>query len=73
MPDPIATPYSDALQDLYDSSGDVETLINSNGGNAPTAAQSTLLNFLQGPLKGAIQTAANDPDLPAMPVPGTQP
>jgi hypothetical protein len=55
MPDPIQNPYSDSLEALYDASGEVETIINDG---TPTPAQSTLLNFLQGPLKTAIQTAA---------------
>jgi hypothetical protein len=71
--DPVATPYSIALQGLWDASGAVEMAVNSNGGNAPTQGQSNMLNFCQSTLKAAIQTAAGDPNLPSMPVPGTQP
>lgn len=79
MADPIATPYSDSLQALYDASGEPQGIINAlepNPGGipiVPTAGQSEFLNFLQGPLKEAIQKAAADPDLPPMPVPGEMP
>lgn len=55
--------YQQALGALLRASGVVETAINSNGGNPPTAGQSTMLTFCQGPLKDAIAAAQNDPDL----------
>lgn len=79
MADPIETPYSDSLEALWGASGTCETLINSS---APTKTQSAFLNWLQGNpnpdwaslgLKNAIEKAANDPDLPTMPIPGSQP
>ncbi len=69
MADPIQNSYSDALQALYDASGEVETEINSEPAG-PTQAQSTLLNFLQGTLKDAIQSSAVADGLV---VPGQQP
>ena len=71
--DPVSTPYSDSLQALYDASGGVQTQINSNGGNAPTQAQSDFLNYLQGEFTNKLKAAAADPDLPTMPIPGTLP
>jgi hypothetical protein len=56
--------YQAALQSLLDASGKVETAINSNGGNPPTAGQSAMLNFCQDLLKDAIAAAQSDPDLP---------
>ena len=79
--DAVATPYSDALQDLYEASGDVQQQIN-NGNDDPTPTQSDFLNYLTGTptgkfvglgLAAAIKLAASDSALPAMPVPGTEP
>ncbi len=55
--------YQDSIQSLLGAVGEVETAINSNGGNPPTAEQSTFLEFLQGPLAEAIAAAQSDPDL----------
>jgi len=55
--------YTQALQALLDASGKVETAINSLPDNNPTAGQSAMLNFCQGPLKEAITAAQGDPDL----------
>lgn len=52
--------YQQALQALLDASGKVETAINSLPNNNPSAGQSAMLNFCQGPLKGAIAAAQND-------------
>ena len=57
--------YRQALQALLDASGKVETAINSLPDNNPTAGQSAMLNFCQGPLKDAIAAAQGDPDLAA--------
>jgi hypothetical protein len=56
--------YQQTLTALLAASGQVETAINSNGGNQPTAEQSVLLTFLQNELKNAIEAAQNDPNLP---------
>jgi hypothetical protein len=55
--------YRDALQALLDASGNVETAVNSLPDNNPTAGQSAMLNFCQGPLKDAIAAAKGDADL----------
>lgn len=57
--------YEQALQALLGASGEVETAINSLPENNPTAGQSAILNFCQGPLKDAIAAAQGDPDLGA--------
>jgi hypothetical protein len=57
--------YQQALQALLGASGEVETAINSLPENNPTAGQSTMLNFCQGPLKDAIRAAQGDPNLTA--------
>lgn len=69
----MRTKYSDALQALWDASGEVETIINGLPDNNPTPNQSGMLSFCQDLLKKAIQNAARDPQLPDMPIPGTQP
>ena len=53
--------YEQALQALLGASGQVETAINSLPENNPTAGQSAMLNFCQGPLKDAIGAAVEDP------------
>jgi hypothetical protein len=57
--------YQQALQALLGASGEVETAINSLPENNPTAGQSAMLNFCQGPLKDAITAAQGDPDVGA--------
>ena len=59
MPAADSTPYSPALDELWDAEGAVETYIN---GVSASPAQQTLLAFLQGPLKDAITAARNDPN-----------
>jgi hypothetical protein len=54
-----ATPYSKTLDDLWDAEGEVETYIN---GVTPSPAQTTLLKFLQGPMRDAITMARQDPN-----------
>lgn len=56
--------YKDKLQALLAASGVVETAINSNGGNPPTAAQAAFLTFLQTTFKAAVEWAIADPDVP---------
>ena len=52
--------YAKALDALLGASGDVETAINSLPDNNPTAAQTAMLNFCQGPVKDAIAAAKAD-------------
>ena len=62
MENPVAadsTPYSQTLDELWSASGDAETYIN---GVTPSPAQTTLLKFLQGPLRDAITAARDDPN-----------